>query len=88
MVQEAPGQPRSPQAWDGKGAPMFDCAGEDWRKALTSGSIEKYQPFLRERGLSPNDNPLEASASEHGFTPENAGNAAMDLSSTHCTHDL
>ena len=53
---------------------MFDCAKEDWRKALASGSIEKYQQFLPS-----NDNPLEATASEHGFTPESAGIAAVDL---------
>ena len=54
---------------DGKGASMFDCTEEDWRKALASGSIETYQQFLAERGLSPSDNPLKATASEHGFTP-------------------
>ena len=50
---------------------MFDCIEEDWRKALTSGSVEKYQQFLSER--------LEATASEHGFFPESTGIAAVDL---------
>ena len=42
---------------DEQGAPMFEHTEEDWRKALASGSIEKYQQFLSERRLPPNDNP-------------------------------
>ena len=53
---------------DSKDAPMFQCTDEDWRNALTSGNVERYQQFLAGRGLHLSDNPLEAT-SEHGFAP-------------------
>ena len=40
---------------------------------MKSGSLEKYQQLLKEKGLAPSDNPLEATATEHGFLPETAG---------------
>ena len=42
-----------------------------WRAALTSGSLETYQPFfLRQKDLPLLNNTLEATATEHGFLPE------------------
>ena len=58
---------------DDGGIAMLECATDDWRKALTSGDMEKYQQFLRKRRLPTNDNPLEATALEHGFIPEASG---------------
>ena len=53
---------------------MFECAEEDWQKALNSGSVEKCQQFLAGTGL-----PLEATALEHGFVPESIGITAVQM---------
>ena len=65
---------------DGAGAPMLDFSEATWKQGVNSGSIEKYQQFLIERGSPLSENQLEATASEHGFVPETAGisNAEME----------
>ena len=47
--------------------------------ALEAGDIEKCWKFLKNVNLSANDNPLEATALEHGFIPENDGLATVEL---------
>ena len=64
---------------DDGGAAMFERAAEDWRKAFASEDMEKYQQLSSKRRLPTNDNPLEATALEHGFSPETAGIAAVEL---------
>ena len=58
---------------------MFECAQEDWKKAIASGDVAKYQKFLKSMSLTVSDNPLEATALDHGFIPESDGIAAVDL---------
>ena len=50
-----------------------------WQKALARGDVKMYQKFLKNMNLTVSDNPLEATAMDHGFIPESDGIAAVDL---------
>ena len=62
---------------------MFGCTQEDWKKALTFGDVKKYQRFLKNMNLNESNNPLEATALDHGFILESDGIATVDLEETY-----
>ena len=70
----------SPPAWvSWVGKALFDDDQHEWKQAIESGDVEKYSKFLKDVNFNDSDNPLEATALEHGFIPENDGIAAVDL---------